>query len=174
LGGVIGYGIQSLIRNISYGLRISVGVPDEMINNPSMGHDGYHNDPGPLTTYSIPESEIVNFTGSNADLTFYSAGKQLFRVSSPGRQFGSWWTTEPPQGELQWRINQAVPPEWGNTAERVSVLTVPEGQSLGGLSGDASYQGGIYVGRNNQVYIPRVPAAWVKTFDFVEFLRLWR
>jgi hypothetical protein len=123
----------------------------------------------------LPESELPNFEGWMAEPKTYREGTNLYRVHSPGREYGHWWTEEPPRSEIQWRIDQAVPPKWGNTAQQISVLTVSSGGQLGGWSGRASYQGAFYVGGGNQVYLPNVPSQWVKTMDFIEFIKsFWR
>ena len=117
----------------------------------------------------IPEKQLANFTQGLANPTIYPEGSTLFRISSPGGEYNSWWNTEPPEGILQWRIDNAVPPEWGNTAEKISILTVPTGENLGGWLGSAEYQGGIYIGQGNQIYLPVVPENWIKTMNFSDF-----
>ena len=118
----------------------------------------------------LPERELPNFVSGDAIPNIYGEGTNLYRVHSPGGEYKNWWTTEPPTSELQWRIDQAVLPEW-NTGEKISVLTVPSGEQIGGWAGFASYKGGFYVGGGNQVYLPRVPSRWIKTMDFTEFNR---
>ncbi len=119
----------------------------------------------------LPESELPNFAGRTAKPTIYGEGTRLYRVHSPGTEYSNYWSTEPPRGVLQWRIDQSVPPQWGNTAEKVSILTVPPGGQLAGWSGQAAYQGGFYVGQAyDQVYLPRVPSQWIQTMDFKEFI----
>lgn len=107
----------------------------------------------------LPLQIRVAFSGWKAEPVTFSEGARLYRIHS-GRPYGSWWMLEPPAGELQFRIDYAVRPEW-NAATELAVLTVPKGETLSGWLGRAAYQGGIYVGGGWQVYLPRVPRGWV-------------
>ena len=121
----------------------------------------------------LPDSVLVNFTQWRAVPRVGRPGEVYFRVHSAGRSLGPWWTRTRPLSEIQWRIDQAVRFEW-NTAEKISILRIPARRFLLYWEGEATYQGGIFVGGGNQIYIPKVPQDWVITLDFSQFLRMWR
>jgi len=114
----------------------------------------------------LPPEVRVDFAGWQATQVELPAGTQLYRVHSAGGAVRPWWSTQPPAfEELEWRIDLAVRLDWGNTAREMSVLTVPEGQTLTAWIGQATYQGGIYVGGGSQMWVPSVPQAWITTFS---------
>ena len=111
---------------------------------------------------TMPESEIVNFKEWKAKPVLLEEGETLYRVHSEGRAGGSWWTRTKPVSEIQARIDNAIKPEWNNFNE-LSEITVPKGYALKSWQGQASYQGGVYVGEGEQFYIERVPKEWINT-----------
>jgi hypothetical protein len=114
---------------------------------------------------TLPERELINFTRWNASPTVVQETEVLYRVHTPGRATGYWWTRVKPQSEIQFRIDSAVRPEW-NDATELSTMVVPKGYGLQAWEGAASYQGGFYVGGGNQLFIPNVPAEWITTVPF--------
>jgi RHS repeat-associated protein len=109
----------------------------------------------------LPPQIRTAFQGWTAERVTFREGTCLYRIHS-GRPYGSWWMLEPPAGELQFRIDYAVRPEW-NAATEMAILTVPRGESLSGWIGRAAYQGGIYIGGGVQVYLLKVPKGWVSS-----------
>ena len=109
----------------------------------------------------LPPQIRTAFQGWTAERVTFGEGTRLYRIHS-GRPYGSWWMLEPPAGELQFRIDYAVRPEW-NAATEMAILTVPKGESLSGWIGRAAYQGGIYIGGGVQVYLLKVPKGWVSS-----------
>ncbi len=114
---------------------------------------------------TLPERELINFSRWNANPTVVQETEVLYRVHTPGRATGFWWTRVKPQSQIQFRIDSAVRPEW-NEATELSTMVVPKGHGLQAWEGAASYQGGFYVGGGNQLFIPNVPAEWITTFPF--------
>jgi hypothetical protein len=114
---------------------------------------------------NFPERELLNFTRWNADQVIVQEGEVLYRVHSPGRATGPWWTRVKPQSEIQFRIDSALRPEW-NDATQVSTMVLPRGHGLQAWEGSASYQGGFYIGDGNQLFIPNVPEEWITTVPF--------
>jgi hypothetical protein len=114
---------------------------------------------------SIPEREIMNFTKFAASPTIVQEGEVFYRVHSPGRASGPWWTRVKPQSRIQFRIDAALRPEW-NDATHLSTMVVPKNHGLQGWEGTASYQGGVFVGGANQLYIPNPPFEWISTVLF--------
>lgn len=113
----------------------------------------------------VPEKHIASFLESEYTLKKYGPNDTLYRVHSPGNEAGNWWTNKEPLSEIQFRIDQAVPPEW-NTAENISVLTIPKGRELWGYWGKAEYQGNFYIGGGDQIFLPKVPGNWIDTLPF--------
>jgi len=111
---------------------------------------------------TMPESEIVNFKQWKAKPVLLKEGETLYRVHAEGRAGGSWWTRAKPVSEIQARIDNAIKPEWNNFNE-LSEITVPKGYALKSWQGQASYQGGVYVGEGEQFYIERIPKEWINT-----------
>jgi RHS repeat-associated protein len=122
---------------------------------------------GFLIDYSLPDKARSTFKQGKATLNEYKGETKLFRVHS-GKKTGAWWMEDKPKSEIQWRIDAAVLPEW-NSGEKISTLTVPSGSYLKGWTGEASYQGGFYIGGGNQVYLPYVPEKWITTTDWMPY-----
>jgi hypothetical protein len=118
----------------------------------------------------LPPEARPSFQGWQATKTEYGPGTELYRVHTPVAEGGSpmrpWWTLERPTSELQFRMNQAVLPEW-NTAGEMSIINVPEGASLVGWEGNAAYVNGFYIGGGQQTYLPIVPESWITTISSV-------
>ena len=107
----------------------------------------------------LPEREVINFIGRPQKVLF-NEGDVLYGVRDAGSR-NVWWTRVKPQGELQWRMDQAVLPSW-NKGTQLETLTVPKGQRLMGFEGPARGQG-PYLGGGNQVYVPNTPSGWSTT-----------
>ena len=105
---------------------------------------------------TLPAREIGNFIGRPTQAAI-GEGEVLYGIRDAGSR-NVWWTRTQPAGELQWRMDQAVMPQW-NQATHIETLTVPRGQSLIGFEGPARGQG-WYLGGGNQVYVPNVPGGW--------------
>ena len=50
-------------------------------------------------------------------------------------------------------------PEWGNTADNVAIFRIPRGTTI--FEGNASSQGGVWVGGKKQIYIQEVSPDWI-------------
>lgn len=105
----------------------------------------------------IPDREIANFIGKPKNILL-NEGEVLYGIRDAGSR-NVWWTRVRPQGELQWRIDQAVLPKW-NAGTHIDTLVVPKGYSLQGFEGAARSQGSYFMGGGNQIYIPDVPSGW--------------
>ncbi len=113
------------------------------------------NGPGPLG------AEMAStFRGASYTEVILTEDTTLYRVhggSSP--QIGPYWTRTPPSGPLQSRLDSALNPEWGNTAESVVTIKVPSGTKV--FEGSAGPQGGL-LGGGNQMLVPVVDSRWVR------------
>ena len=104
---------------------------------------------GSYTEYALEE-----------DLIVYRVWHPRGAAGSPGaREFGTFWTTQKPDGSLKARIDAAIQPGWGNPATKYTALRVPRGTRV--YSGQAGSQTGPWVGGGNQVIIKNGPRpAW--------------
>ncbi len=105
----------------------------------------------------LPQREIGNFIGAPRQVLL-TDGDVLYGIRDSGSR-NVWWTRTKPRGELQWRIDQAVKPEW-NRGTQLETLTIPRGSGLIGFEAPARGQGSYLLGGGNQVYIPGVPSEW--------------
>lgn len=110
--------------------------------------------PGPLS------AGIANtFRGASYREVTYGQATTLYRVyGGKSGQLGSFWTATPPSGALRSRIDLALNPQWGNTANQVVRIEVPAGVKM--YEGYAASQGGL-VGGGTQVFIPQVNPLWI-------------
>lgn len=130
------------------------------------GKYGPHEE-GPLGDPNDPRSKASTFRSgtytekvSDGNVTVYRdhGGK----ASADGR----FWTPEPSAGPLQSQLDSAVLPEWGNTFENQSKMTLPEGTVY--YEGPAAPQTGTVgmrpqlMGGGIQIYVPKVDARLIK------------
>jgi RHS repeat-associated protein len=117
--------------------------------------------PGPLKK-SVAES----FGGATYKEAVLTQDTTFYRVygGSSGK-VGSYMTRVPQNGGMQSQIDLALNPQWGNTAQYVTKVTVPKGTVI--YEGTAAAQtinggAGQLIGGGNQIYIPEVNANWFK------------
>ena len=72
-------------------------------------------------------------------------------------------TRVPQNGGMQSQIDLALNPDWGNSAQYVTKVVVPQGTVI--YEGTAASQtinggAGMLLGGGNQVYIPNVEESW--------------
>ncbi len=111
--------------------------------------------PGPLqkeiaNTFRSATYSEINATG---EVTLYRA------YGGDAKEISAFWTMDKPSGPLQAKIDNALDPLWGNTATKVSTITIPEGTIF--YEGYAAPQRGLF-GGGSQVYIPEVKPEWLK------------
>jgi RHS repeat-associated protein len=112
------------------------------------------NGPGPLG-----ERVGATFRGSSYTESVTSEATTFYRVhGGKAGALGPYWTRTPPAGPLQSRIDSALLPQWGNTAENVTTIQAPAGVTI--FEGSAAGQGGL-VGGGNQVFIQHVDPSWI-------------
>jgi RHS repeat-associated protein len=125
--------------------------------------------PGPLAAMrGMPAS---NFAGGKYNAITLKEDVILYRGGKAGggrNAFGQWFTKERPSSNIQVRIDSAVRPQWIDI--RTGVLTgespigsvyairIPKGTVI--YEGPVGYQGGIYLGGQNQIQI-FVPQPWL-------------
>jgi len=118
--------------------------------------------PGPLGNLPNAREVINSFRGGSYSEIVTTQTTALYRVfPSGGNALGSYWTRIPPSGPLQSQLDSALLPEWGNTAENVAEIQVPNGTTLyegfaAAQQGSASLPGG-----GSQVFIPNVDPSWL-------------
>ena len=117
--------------------------------------------PGPLKQ-SIAET----FTGATYTQKVLEEDTVFYRVTTnEAGKVGSYMSRTPQMGGMQSQLDLALNPEWGNTAQVVTKVTVPKGTVI--YEGTAAPQvinggAGILPGGGNQVYIPEVDPNWFK------------
>jgi hypothetical protein len=113
--------------------------------------------PGPLS-----QDVAETFTGGSYTQTVLTEDMTFYRVyGGDAGQVGSYMSRVPQNGGIQSQIDLALKPEWGNTTECVTTVTVPKGTVI--YEGTAAPQTlnetiggtGELIGGGNQVYIPR-------------------
>jgi RHS repeat-associated protein len=113
------------------------------------------------TTGAGPLGERIAATfrgGSYTEMVTQEATTLYRAYGGNAEELGSYWTRTAPTGPLQTRIDGALLPKWGNTAESVSRITVPKGTTI--YDGFAAPQGNL-MGGGSQVFIPQVNPQWL-------------
>lgn len=117
--------------------------------------------PGPLKK-SVAES----FSGATYKETVLTQDTILYRVyGGDSGKVGSYMTRIRQNGGMQSQIDLALNPQWGNTAQNVTKVTVPRGTVIyEGTAASQTINGGAgqLIGGGNQIYIPEVNASWFK------------
>lgn len=115
---------------------------------------------GPATGAGPLGAEVAStFRGGSYTELVTQEATTLYRVyGGKAGELGYYWTRTPPAGPLQARIDSAMLPKWGNTANSVSKITVPKGTTI--FEGFAAPQGNL-VGGGSQVFIPKPNPSWL-------------
>ncbi|MBB6716809.1 hypothetical protein [Clostridium gasigenes] len=101
------------------------------------------------------------FTGGSYTKTVLTEDTTFYRgYGGDAKQVGSYMSRIPQNGGIQSQIDLALKPEWGNTTEYVTEVTVPKGTVI--YEGTAALQilneeiggTGQLIGGGNQVYCP--------------------
>ena len=115
---------------------------------------------GPATGAGpLGEGVAATFRGGSYTEMVTQEATTLYRAyGGKAGELGPYWTRTAPTGSLQTRIDSALLPKWGNTAESVSRITVPKGTTI--YDGFAAPQGNL-MGGGSQVFIPKVNPSWL-------------
>lgn len=115
---------------------------------------------GPATGAGpLGEGVAATFRGGSYTEIATQEATTLYRAyGGKAGELGSYWSRTAPTGSLQTRIDSALLPKWGNTAESVSRITVPKGTTI--YDGFAAPQGNL-MGGGSQVFIPKVNPSWL-------------
>jgi hypothetical protein len=118
--------------------------------------------PGPLAEInqgatSTFRSGMYNVTKLESDTILYRSGKAGGGKDALGQYF-----TREPGTKIEGRINSAVKAQWidpktgvltgSSPLETVYEIKIPKGTTI--YEGPAGYQGGIYLGGGNQIFVP--------------------
>lgn len=115
---------------------------------------------GPATGAGpLGEKVAATFRGGSYTQSVTGEATTLYRAyGGTAGEVGGYWTRTAPTGPLQARIDSALAPQWGNTAEAVSTIRVPAGTTI--FEGFAAPQGNL-MGGGSQVFIQNVNPAWL-------------
>ncbi|WP_343464432.1 hypothetical protein [Pantoea sp.] len=119
--------------------------------------------PGPLDS-GLAET----FSGARYKEVVLKQDTILYRGGTSDQPYGQFFSSEPPQGVLQTRVDKAVLPKWpkGGTSPIDSsiAIKIPAGTKI--YVGDVSFQTDLYSGGTQQIVIPK---AWaIKGAEVVE------
>ncbi|WP_197088077.1 hypothetical protein [Yersinia rohdei] len=110
--------------------------------------------PGPL------DNDLAKtFSGARYQEVVLKEDTILYRGGVSDKPFGQFFSSEPPQGVLQTRVDKAVLPKWpeGGTSPIDSsiAIKIPAGTKV--YIGEVGSQNGLYVGGTQQIVVPK---AW--------------
>jgi RHS repeat-associated protein len=109
--------------------------------------------PGPLregnAARAFAGGQYWKYTVPQGGMTVYRAWTR------PGSEGGPWFSPFPMASGYQSIIDNALRPEWGNSAENVNAVTLPAGTVT--YWGISAYQGDFYLGGSIQIYAPPNP-----------------
>jgi uncharacterized Zn-binding protein involved in type VI secretion len=115
--------------------------------------------PGPLA--SVRNNPAANFAGGKYNATTLTDDVVLYRGGEAGKPLGQWFTREPPGSVANVRIDSAVKPQWidpgtgaltgSSPINAVHAVRIPKGTVI--YEGPVGYQGGPYLGGQNQMQI---------------------
>ncbi|WP_447920685.1 hemagglutinin repeat-containing protein [Achromobacter aegrifaciens] len=108
--------------------------------------------PGPLAD-NIAET----FSGGKYSVITLEKDTVLYRAGASDKPLGQFFSSEPPVGVVQTRIDKAVLPEWPGGAKSVIdtnfAIKIPAGTKV--YVGEVGAQGGFYVGGTQQIVVQK-------------------
>ncbi|WP_330210751.1 two-partner secretion domain-containing protein [Pseudomonas sp. AM4(2022)] len=108
--------------------------------------------PGPLTD-SIAET----FSGGRYSVVTLERDTVLYRAGTADKPLGQFFSSEPPVGVSQTRIDKAVLPEWPGGAkspiDTTFEIKIPAGTKV--YVGEVGSQGGFYIGGTQQIVVQK-------------------
>ena len=117
--------------------------------------------PGPLV--DVDANAAGTFRSGKYNVNVLEENTVYYRAGDSKSPLGQYFTTEPPSSVADVRINSAVKPQWidpktgaltgTSTIDTVYGIEIPKGTIT--YSGPAGYQGGIYLGGKEQIFIPK-------------------
>ena len=118
----------------------------------------------PVEMGPLPKEIAETFTGASYSEVTLTKDTVLYRVyGGDAGKVGRYLTDIPQNGGMQSQLDLALNPDWGNTAQYVTRVIVPEGTTI--YVGTAASQtinagAGVLPGGGNQIFIPEVDALW--------------
>ena len=119
--------------------------------------------PGPLST-DLAET----FSGGKYKEIVLEHDTVLYRAGVSNQPYGQFFSSEPPQGIIQTRIDKAVLPKWPNGGaspiDSSIAIKIPSGTKV--YVGEVGGQSGFYVGGTQQIVVPN---SWaIKGAEIIE------
>ncbi len=108
--------------------------------------------PGPLA--EMDDQPAKNFYGGRYNMEILQEDRIMYRAGDSQKEYGRWFTSEPPASVAKVRIDTAVKPYWINPAKGiwtgsspincVYAVKIPKGTTI--YTGPVGPQGGVHVG----------------------------
>lgn len=97
------------------------------------------------------------FSGGRYSVVTLEKDTVLYRAGTTDKPLGQFFSSEPPTGVIQTRIDKAVLPEWPGGAkspiDTVFEIKIPAGTKV--YVGEVGSQGGFYVGGSQQIVVQK-------------------
>jgi RHS repeat-associated protein len=154
-------GLGRLVTATDLSANLALGYGMNAFSSPTAGAAGNTSIRwGPATGAGpLGEKIAATFRGGSYTQNVTSETTTLYRAyGGTAGEVGGYWTRTAPTGPLQARIDSALAPQWGNTAQSVSTIRVPPGTTI--FEGFAAPQGNL-IGGGSQVFIPNVNPSWL-------------
>jgi len=104
----------------------------------------------------LPDNLAITFGGGRYTTSVLETDTVLYRAGAD-RELGQFFSSEPPVGVLQTRIDKAIPPVWpdGNPAPLHTgyAVNIPAGTTI--HTGSVANQGGLYMGGTEQIVVQK-------------------
>jgi hypothetical protein len=114
---------------------------------------------------------IHRFHNNGKPVKVWNPQKRKFEIKERGAQeFGGFWTLDETRGAAAARIDAAVLPEWGNSMTHRTSVELPAGTIIN--VGEASGQGGFFVGGSSQLTVEGMRGSLLKGARVVERVRV--
>lgn len=183
-GGKLVTDIAGLLAGGAGAVKITAGVTEKIVAKVASKVESAAAHAGKATVINFPNKVLGEYSAikpgpldNDLAKTFSGAKYQevvlkedtiLYRGGVSDKPFGQFFSSEPPQGVLQTRIDKAVLPKWpeGGTSPIDSsiAIKIPAGTKV--YVGEVGSQNGLYVGGTQQIVVPK---AWaIKGAEIME------
>lgn len=162
----VGLNQARVINGIGTELRAGSLVSQTPLTSTVLGNTFAYNmvtNPGPLAL--LRGNPAANFAGGRYNAVTLTDDLVLYRGGQAGggrNAYGQWFTNTPPTSRAQVHIDSAVKRFWTDpktgaltgesSVDTIYSLKIPKGTTI--YQSPVGYQGGIYVGGGQQIFVP--------------------